>query len=59
MSEKPHADENTRDLFWQLLMEVESHTRPEDVLGKMLVEAGYRRWKLLHPESRVKPRWEK
>lgn len=55
--DKPHADANTSDLYWQMLMEIESHTRPNDVLGKMLVEAAYRHWKRLHPESKAEPRW--
>lgn len=58
---KPLADENTTDIYWQMLMEIESRTNPErDILNKLLVEGAYRNWNRLHPDRKpVNPRWMK
>lgn len=53
-------DTDTADVFWAMLMDLESHTRPEDVLRKMLVESAYRHWNNMHPNAKpMHPRWHK
>lgn len=51
-------DNNTEDVFWAMLMDLESCTRQEDILRKMLVESAYRHWNNMHPGNTPKfPRW--
>lgn len=53
-------DTNTEDVFWAMLMDLESCTRQEDILRKMLVESAYRHWNNMHPGNVPKfPRWIK
>jgi hypothetical protein len=53
------AVENTLDVYWEMLMQMESHTDPKkDILNKDLVERAYKNWNMLHPQSLpIKPRW--
>ena len=56
----PQQQETTEHLYWAMLMDLESHTRQGDCLGKNLVEAAYKHWNNIHPSDPVmKPRWIK
>lgn len=59
MSNKPHADDITTSIYWQMLVEIESRTDPKkDILDKHLVEGAYRHWNALHPDVKpMVPRW--
>ena len=54
------ANDITKSLYWQMLMELEGHMRDDDVLGKILVESAFAHWNRLNPEKKpMKARWKK
>lgn len=58
----PTMDDNTKDLFWQMLREIEEHCDPKkDILNKLLVEAAYKHWNKCHPNNHCppEPRWNR
>jgi hypothetical protein len=57
--EKKEMQEITESIYWQMLMEIESHCKQDDVFNKMLVKGAYNHWNKLHPEGKAMiPRWE-
>jgi hypothetical protein len=54
------ANDITESIYWQMLMDLESHMRSDDTLGKLLVEGAYKHWNRLHPDNTpMSPRWNK
>ena len=53
-------EETTEAIYWAMLMDLETHMRETDFMGRNLVEAAYRHWNTIHPSApAMKPRWIK